>query len=152
VSDTAVWIGKIMSDEYGWHYNLFLATLIFITTYFYVAVFVNLVEISDTLKREGAFIPGIKPGRPTINYIDDILTRTTFVGSVFLAFVAIMPALAYHTGIDSEMSRFYGGTSLLIVIGSILEFTQHTESYFYMEYYKKMVSTNPFRTELGIIK
>ncbi len=144
-SEKAAWVEQIMSDVNGWHYNLFLSILIFFSTYLYIAVFINPTEIANNLKRENGFIPGIKPGNPTANYIDSILSKITLPSSLFLACIAIVPALAYYLGITKEFSKFFGGTSLLIVIGSILELAQQIESYLFMGYYDSMVTTDQIK-------
>ena len=102
-------------------------------------------QIADDLKRNGGFIPGIKPGRETSNFIDNILTRVTFPGSLFLATVAILPAFAGIAGVSREFSQFYGGTSLLIMVGVILDTLQQIESYLLMRHYEGMMKSGKLR-------
>jgi len=101
-------------------------------TFFYTAITVNPSQIAEDLKRNGGFVPGIKPGKATSEYLDNILTRITLPGSVFLAIVAIMPAFAVIAGVSQGFSQFYGGTSLLIMVGVILDTLQQIESYLLM--------------------
>jgi preprotein translocase subunit SecY len=148
-SDIAVYIGTTFSDFTSWQYNLLFALLIIAFTFFYTAITVNPNQIADDMKRNGGFIPGIKPGRETSNFLDTILTRVTFPGSVFLAIVAILPAFASIAGVGREFSQFYGGTSLLIMVGVILDTLQQIESYLLMRHYEGMMKSGKLqrRTE-----
>jgi preprotein translocase subunit SecY len=144
-SDIAIYIGTTFSDFTSWQYNLVFAVLIIVFTFFYTAITVNPTQIADDLKRNGGFIPGIKPGRDTSNFIDNILTRVTFPGSLFLAIVAILPAFAGIAGVSREFSQFYGGTSLLIMVGVILDTLQQIESYLLMRHYEGMMKSGKLR-------
>ena len=137
-SDIAQYVGATFSNITSWQYNLLYAVLIIVFTFFYTAITINPNQIADDMKRNGGFIPGIKPGRETSNYIDNTLTRITFPGSLFLATVAIMPAFAQLSGVSAEFSQFYGGTSLLIMVGVILDTLQQIESYLLMRRYEGM--------------
>ncbi|MFA6704524.1 MAG: SecY family transport protein, partial [Bacteroidales bacterium] len=130
-----------MSDYKGFWYNLVFGLLIVIFTYFYTAVTVNPTMMAEDMKRNGGFIPGVKPGRKTIDYLDSIMSRITLPGSIFLAIVGIMPAFAMILGINNQFAQFYGGTSLLIVVGVILDTLQQIESYLLMRHYDGLMKT-----------
>ncbi len=140
-SDMAQYIGTTFSDFMSWQYNLLFATLIIVFTFFYTAITINPNQIADDMKRNGGFIPGIKPGKATSEFIDGVLTRITLPGSLFLALVAIMPAFASMAGVTREFSQFYGGTSLLIMVGVILDTLQQIESYLLMRHYEGMMKS-----------
>lgn len=140
-SDIAQYIGTTFSDFQSWQYNLLFASLIIIFTFFYTAITINPNQIADDMKRNGGFIPGIKPGKATSEFIDGVLTRITLPGSLFLAIVAIMPAFASMAGVTREFSQFYGGTSLLIMVGVILDTLQQIESYLLMRHYEGMMKS-----------
>ena len=120
---------QTLGNMYGFSYNLLLAVLIIIFTYFYTAIMINPQKIADDLKRGGAFIPGKKPGEETAEFIDSVVTRITFPGSLFLAAIAILPALAKLAGVNDAFAMFFGGTSLLIMVGVVLDTLQQIESY-----------------------
>lgn len=122
-------ISENFSDIYGLGYNVLLAVLIIVFTYFYTAIMINPRKIADELKRSGGFIPGIRPGEDTANYIDSLVSRITFPGSMFLAFIAIIPAIAKIAGVNDAFAMFFGGTSLLIMVGVVLDTLQQIESY-----------------------
>ncbi len=144
-SDIAIYIGTTFSDFTSWQYNLVFGILIIVFTFFYTAITVNPTQIADDLKRNGGFIPGIKPGRDTSNFIDNILTKVTIPGSLFLAIVAILPAFAGIAGVSREFSQFYGGTSLLIMVGVILDTLQQIESYLLMRHYEGMMKSGKLK-------
>ncbi len=137
---------NILLQQDSWQFNAAQALLVFLGTFLYTAVFTNPMEIADDLKQNNGFIPGIKPGRPTAHYIDTIITRITFPGAIFLALIAMLPALAIYFGITKEFSKFYGGTSLLIIIQAILEMVKQIESHLFMKYYERMMHARPFPT------
>jgi preprotein translocase subunit SecY len=140
-SDIAAYVGTAFADYRSWQYNLTFALLILVFTFFYTAITVNPNQISEDLKRNGGFVPGIKPGKATSEYIDNILTRITLPGSIFLAIVAIMPAFATLAGVTQGFSQFYGGTSLLIMVGVILDTLQQIESYLLMRHYEGLMKS-----------
>lgn len=146
--DNSFWIGagSAFNDYTGWTYNLIFGGLIVLFTYFYTAIIINPTEIADNLKRTGGFIPGIKPGKKTSEYIDSILTRITLPGSVFLAFVAVFPAIAQSMGISQSFAQFFGGTSLLIMIGVALDTLQQIESYLLMRHYDGLMKTGRIKS------
>ncbi len=140
-SDTAAYIGATFSDFTTWQYNVVFGILVIVFTFFYTAITVNPNQIADDMKRNGGFIPGIKPGRQTSEFIDNILTKITLPGSIFLAIVAILPAIASIFGVTREFAQFYGGTSLLIMVGVILDTLQQIESYLLMRHYEGMMKS-----------
>lgn len=126
----------------GFWYNFTLAVLVIVFTYFYTAIIVNPQMMADDMKRNGGFIPGVKPGKQTLNYIDQIITRITLPGSFFLAIVAILPAMAMRfLNIQQEFAYFYGGTSLLIMVGVVLDTLKQIESYLLMRHYDGLMKT-----------
>ena len=124
-----------LMDFTSFWYNFIFATLIIAFTYFYTAITVNPVQMAEDLKRNNGFIPGVKPGKKTAEYIDTIMSRITLPGSVFLAIVAILPAFAGLMGINSQFAQFFGGTSLLILVGVVLDTLQQIESHLLMRHY-----------------
>jgi len=139
--ETLSTIAKIFSDFTTWQYNLVFAVLIMAFTYFYTAISINPMQMADDMKRNSSFIPGVQPGSPTAAYIDDILSKITFPGAIFLAFIAILPGIAYAAGLSKSFSRFFGGTSLLIMVGVVLDSLQQIESYLLMHHYDYMMES-----------
>ena len=130
------------ADIQGFWYNALLAVLVIAFTYFYTAIIINPQMMADDMKRNGGFIPGVKPGKQTVNYIDTIMTRITLPGSIFLALVAIMPGLAMKfLGVQQQFAYFYGGTSLLIMVGVVLDTLKQIESYLLMRHYDGLMKT-----------
>ncbi len=126
----------------GFWYNFTLAIMVIAFTYFYTAIIVNPQMMADDMKRNGGFIPGVKPGKSTVTYIDTIMTRITLPGSIFLALVAILPSLAMKfLGIQQAFAYFYGGTSLLIMVGVVLDTLKQIESYLLMRHYDGLMKT-----------
>lgn len=140
-SDVSTYIGLTFSDPYSWQYNTLFAVMILIFTFFYTAITINANDIADNLKRNGGFVPGVKPGKQTAEFIDTVLSRITFPGALFLAFVAIIPAFAVLLGVSQNFAQFYGGTSLLIMVGVILDTLQQIESYLLMRHYEGMMKS-----------
>jgi preprotein translocase subunit SecY len=120
---------RTLGDIYGLSYNVLLALLIIVFTYFYTAIMINPRKIADDLKRSGGFIPGVRPGEETAEYIDTLVSRITFPGSLFLALIAILPSIAKMAGINDAFAMFFGGTSILIMVGVVLDTLQQIESY-----------------------
>ncbi|MFR9561947.1 MAG: preprotein translocase subunit SecY [Rikenellaceae bacterium] len=130
------------SNMTGFWYNFTLAVLVVAFTYFYTAIIVNPQSMADDMKRNGGFIPGVKPGKNTVSYIDTVMTRITLPGSIFLAIVAILPALAMNfLNIQQAFAYFYGGTSLLIMVGVVLDTLKQIESYLLMRHYDGLMKT-----------
>ncbi|MBS9524045.1 preprotein translocase subunit SecY [Litoribacter ruber] len=140
-SDIANYIGSTFSDFTSWQYNLVFAIMIILFTFFYTAITVNPEQIAEDMKRNGGFVPGIKPGAPTADFIDNIISRITLPGSILLALVAIMPAFAMMAGVGGEFAQFYGGTSLLIMVGVIMDTLRQIESYLLMRHYEGMMKS-----------
>ena len=130
------------SNIQSFWYNFTLVVLVIAFTYFYTAIIINPQMMADDMKRNGGFIPGVKPGKQTVNYIDTIMTRITLPGSIFLALVAIMPGLAMKfLGVQQQFAYFYGGTSLLIMVGVVLDTLKQIESYLLMRHYDGLMKT-----------
>lgn len=140
-SDIGAYIGSTFSDFTSWQYNLLFGSLILVFTFFYTAITINSNDIADNLKRNGGFIPGIKPGKQTAEFIDTVLSRITLPGALFLVVVAVLPAFAVRAGVGQNFAQFYGGTSLLIMVGVILDTLQQIESYLLMRHYEGMMKT-----------
>jgi preprotein translocase subunit SecY len=128
-AEPAGFIQKTLGDMYGLTYNVLLALMIIIFTYFYTAIMINPRKIADDLKRSGGFIPGVRPGEDTASFIDTLVSRITFPGSLFLAAIAILPAIAKIAGVNDAFAMFFGGTSILIMVGVVLDTLQQIESY-----------------------
>lgn len=139
--DSISWVVNIFGNIQGFWYNLVFALLIILFTYFYTAIQVNTNNIAEDLKRGGGFIPGVKPGRPTAEFIDNILSKITLPGSILLAVLAILPALAMVVGMNQQWSYFYGGTSLLITVGVVLDTLQQIESYLLARHYDGLMKS-----------
>jgi preprotein translocase subunit SecY len=140
-NDIANYIGSTFSDFTSWQYNLVFAVMIILFTFFYTAITVNPEQIAEDLKRNGGFVPGIKPGAPTADFIDNIISRITLPGSILLSIVAILPAFAIIAGVGGEFAQFYGGTSLLIMVGVIMDTLRQIESYLLMRHYEGMMKS-----------
>ena len=140
-SELASSIGTAFADFTSWQYNVLLSVMIILFTFFYTALSVNPKSISDDMKRNGGFIPGVKPGDQTSEFIDNILSKITLPGALFLALISILPALASLAGITREFAYFYGGTSLLIIVGVVLDTLQQIESYLLMSRYEGMMKS-----------
>ena len=124
-----------LTDMYGFWYNFIYFLLIVAFTYFYTAITVRPAQMAEDLKRNNGFIPGVKPGKPTIEYLDTIMSRITLPGSIFLGIVAILPAIAYICGLNRAFAQFFGGTSLLILVGVILDTLRIVEGHLLMRHY-----------------
>ena len=129
------------SDFTGFWYNATFFVLIVAFTYFYTAITVNPMQMSEDMKKNGGFIPGVKPGRKTMEFLDTIMSRITLPGSIFLGIVAIMPAFATMAGVNQQFAQFYGGTSLLILVGVVLDTLQQIESHLLMRHYDGLMKT-----------
>ena len=134
-SESMSGIASALSDFNGFWYNLIFALLIIAFTYFYTAVAINPKQMADDMKKNGGFIPGIKPGKKTEEFFDNVLSKMTLPGSIFLAVVAILPAIVSLFGVNQQFAQFYGGTSLLILVGVVLDTLQQIESHLLMRHY-----------------
>jgi len=138
------------SDYTSWVYSLTFAFLIIAFTFFYTAITVNPTQMADDMKKNGGFVPGVKPGLATSTFLDDVISKITFPGAVFLAVIAILPSIAVTVGIKSEFAHFYGGTSLLILVGVVLDTLQQIESYLLMRHYDGLMKTGRVTGRTGI--
>ena len=137
----ASWFMRSMTDHQSWLYNVIFAALIIAFTYFYTAITLNPTQMAEDMKRNNGFIPGVKPGKDTAEYIDTVMSRITLPGSLFIAFIAIMPAFAGLLDVKQEFAQFFGGTSLLILVGVVLDTLQQIESHLLMRHYDGLLSS-----------
>jgi preprotein translocase subunit SecY len=145
-SNVGQWIQSNFSDIFGLWYNVLFALLIIIFTYFYTAITVPTNKMSDDLKRSGGFVPGIRPGNETSEYLDTVMSHITFPGSLFLAGIAIFPAIVVKLiGIQQGWALFYGGTSLLIMVGVAIDTIQQVNSYLLNRHYDGLMKTGKTR-------
>ena len=140
-----------LTDHTSFWYNLIFAVLIILFTYFYTAITINPTQMAEDMKRNNGFIPGIKPGKQTAEYIDVIMSRITLPGSFFLALVAIMPAFAGIFGVKAEFAQFFGGTSLLILVGVVLDTLQQVESHLLMRHYDGLLKSGRIKGRSGTV-
>lgn len=133
------WLMSLMNPN-GFTHNFILIFLIVVFTYFYTAIIFNPVQMADDMKRNNGFIPGIKPGKQTANFIDGVISKITFPGAVFISLVAVMPVVAVAFKVNQEFSQFFGGTSLLILVGVVLDTLQQIDSYLLMRKYDGLMS------------
>jgi preprotein translocase subunit SecY len=143
-------VGAFMNNT-GFWYNLVFATLIILFTYFYTAITINPTQMAEDLKRNNGFIPGCKPGKHTAEFLDEVMSRITLPGSIFLAIVAIMPAFASLMGINMEFAQFFGGTSLLILVGVVLDTLQQIESHLLMRHYDGLLKSGRIKGRTGSV-
>ena len=143
-------LAATLGNYTGFWYNFIFALLVIAFTYFYTAVTVNPTMMAEDMKKNGGFIPGVKPGKKTAEYLDSIMSRITLPGSIFLALVAIMPAFAMKLGINNQFAQFYGGTSLLILVGVVLDTLQQIESYLLMRHYDGLMKTGRLKGRSGM--
>jgi preprotein translocase subunit SecY len=129
------------ANPYGLWYNVVYFVLIIVFTYFYTAITMNPSQMAEDMKKNGGFIPGVKPGKKTAEFIDNVMSRITLPGSIFLGFVAIMPSLVINLGVNSQFAGFFGGTSLLILVGVVLDTLQQIESHLLMRHYDGLTKT-----------
>ncbi len=148
-SETLTGFAAAFSTVTGFWYNFVFALLIIVFTYFYTAITINPMQMAEDMKKNGGFIPGIKPGRKTVEFLDTIMSRITLPGSIFLAFVAIMPAFATIAGVNSAFAQFFGGTSLLILVGVVLDTLQQIESHLLMRHYDGLMKSGRIKGRSG---
>lgn len=151
-SESLSGVASAFSDFNSFTYNITFALMIVAFTYFYTAITINPNQIAEDLKRNGGFIPGIKPGKKTGEFIDNVMSRITLPGSIFLAFVAIMPAIVRLFGVNTQFAQFYGGTSLLILVGVVLDTLQQIESHLLMRHYDGLTKSGRIkgRSSMGM--
>lgn len=140
-ADQSSWFIRNFSDHYSFMYNLVEALLIIAFTYFYTAITINPNMMADELKRNEGFIPGVKPGKKTAEYIDAVMSRITFPGSLMLAIIAALPAVVVNFGVNNQFAQFFGGTSILILVGVVLDTLQQIESYLLMRHYDGLMKS-----------
>ena len=143
-------LAATLGNYTGFWYNFLFAFFVIVFTFFYTAVTVNPQMMAEERKRNGGFIPGVKPGKATVEYLDAILTRVTLPGSFALAFIAILPAFAMKLGVSNAFASFYGGTSLLILVGVVLDTLQQVESYLLMRHYDGLMKTGRISGRSGM--
>jgi len=143
-------LAAVMSNTNGFWYNFVYAIMVILFTYFYTAITVNPTNMAEEMKKNGGFIPGCKPGKKTAEYIDAVMSRITLPGSILLAFVAILPAFARMLGVNSQFAPFYGGTSLLILVGVILDTLQQIENHLLMRHYDGLMKTGRLKGRSGM--
>jgi len=144
-------IASAFADYTGFWYNLVFGLLIIVFTYFYTAITVNPTQMADDMKKNGGFIPGVKPGKKTVEYLDQIMSRITLPGSIFLAIIAISPSFAVRMGVGNQFAQFFGGTSLLILVGVILDTLQQIESHLLMRHYDGLMKTGRIKGRTGSV-
>ncbi len=148
-SESLTGFAAAFSDFTGFWYNFTFAIMIILFTYFYTAITINPTQMAEDMKKNGGFIPGIKPGRRTVEFLDTIMSRITLPGSIFLAIVAIMPAFAMIAGVNNQFAQFYGGTSLLILVGVVLDTLQQIESHLLMRHYDGLMKSGRIKGRAG---
>lgn len=141
LGDSGSAFASAFSNYTGVVYNATFAVLIIAFTYFYTAITYNPVQMSEDMKKNGGFIPGIKPGKDTEDFIDGVMSRITLPGSIFLAIIAILPAFAMKFGVNDQFAQFFGGTSLLILVGVVLDTLQQVESHLLMRHYDGLMKS-----------
>ena len=148
-SESATGFAAVFSNFTGFWYNFTFAMLIIIFTYFYTAITINPQQMADDMKRNAGFIPGIKPGKRTAEFLDSVMSKITLPGSIFLAIIAILPAFAMIAGVDQHFAQFYGGTSLLILVGVVLDTLQQIESLLLMRHYDGLLKSGRIKGRTG---
>jgi len=145
-NETVQFLTGWSADYFGWAYNIIFYFICVFFTFFYTAIAINPKEMADTMKRQGGFIPGVRPGKQTVEFIDNILTKITLPGSLYLSFVAILPAIAANVlGVTPGFAQYYGGTSLLIIVGVALDTLQQIESHLMMRHYDGFMKTGKIK-------
>ncbi|MBP3764749.1 MAG: preprotein translocase subunit SecY [Bacteroidaceae bacterium] len=147
--ESGSWVVNNLLDQNSFLYNVVMVILVIAFTYFYTAITLNPVQMSEDLKRNNGFIPGIKPGKNTADFLDNIMSRITLPGSLFIALIAILPAFARFFGVNQEFAQFFGGTSLLILVGVVLDTLQQIESYLLVRHYDGLLSSGRIRSRQG---
>lgn len=148
-SEALTGFAAAFSNITGFWYNFTFAIMIILFTYFYTAITINPSQMAEDMKRNGGFIPGVKPGRKTVEFLDTIMSRITLPGSIFLAIIAILPAFAQLGGVNSQFAQFYGGTSLLILVGVVLDTLQQIESHLLMRHYDGLMKSGRIKGRAG---
>jgi preprotein translocase subunit SecY len=139
-----------LSDSTAWGHNIVFGLLIIVFTYFYTAITINPAQMAEDMKKNGGFIPGVKPGRTTADFIDSVISKITLPGSIFLAIIAVFPAIASVLHVNSAFARFFGGTSLIILVGVVLDTLQQIESHLLMRHYDGLMKTGRIKGRTSI--
>ncbi len=148
-SDALTGFAAAFSNLTGFWYNFTFAVMVILFTYFYTAITINPSQMAEDMKKNGGFIPGVKPGRKTVEFLDRIMSRITFPGSLFLALIAILPSFAMMAGVNNQWAQFYGGTSLLILVGVVLDTLQQIESHLLMRHYDGLMKSGRIKGRSG---
>ncbi|MBR4845822.1 MAG: preprotein translocase subunit SecY [Bacteroidaceae bacterium] len=148
--DEASGFVRSLMDHTSFWYNFIFFMLILVFTYFYTAITINPTQMAEDMKRNNGFIPGIKPGKNTAEYIDTVMSRITLPGSIFLGIIAILPAFAGMFGVQPEFAQFFGGTSLIILVGVVLDTLQQIESHLLMRHYDGLLSSGRIKGRSGV--
>ena len=143
-------VAAALSNITGFWYNLTQFLLVVAFTYFYTAITINPTQMAEDMKKNGGFIPGVKPGKKTVEFLDTVMSRITLPGSIFLGLVTIMPAFAMMIGVSQSFALFYGGTSLLILVGVVLDTLQQIESHLLMRHYDGLMQSGRIKGRPGI--
>ena len=143
-------LAATLSNYTGFWYNILFFFFVVIFTYFYTAVTVNPTMMAEDMKKNGGFIPGVKPGKKTVDYLDDIMSKVTLPGAIFLGIISILPAFAIIFGVNNQFASFFGGTSLLILVGVVLDTLQQIESYLLMRHYDGLMKTGRLTGRSGM--
>lgn len=148
-SESMTGFAAAFNDYTGFWYNFTFAVLIILFTYFYTAIIINPMQMAEDMKKNGGFIPGVKPGKKTAEFLDSVMSRITLPGSIYLALVAIMPAFAIILGVNNQFAQFFGGTSLLILVGVVLDTLQQIESHLLMRHYDGLMKSGRIKGRTG---
>jgi preprotein translocase subunit SecY len=148
-SESLTGFAAAFSDHTGFWYNLTQFLLVILFTYFYTAITVNPLQMAEDMKKNGGFIPGVKPGKKTVEFLDTVMSRITLPGSIFLGIVTILPAFAMIAGVNTQFAYFFGGTSLLILVGVVLDTLQQIESHLLMRHYDGLMKSGRIKGRTG---
>lgn len=143
-------IAQVLSNQFSLPYNVIYVILIVLFTFLYTSITMNPVQMADDMKRNSGFIPGVKPGKPTADYLDEVMSRITLPGSFFIALIAILPAIAVYFGVTQTFAQFFGGTSLLILVGVVIDTLQQIESYMLVRHYDGLLSAGHTRPRTNV--
>jgi preprotein translocase subunit SecY len=144
-------VAAALSNITGFWYNFSQFMLVVAFTYFYTAITINPTQMAEDMKKNGGFIPGVKPGKRTVEFLDTVMSRITLPGSIFLGLITILPAFAMLMGINQSFAYFYGGTSLLILVGVVLDTLQQIESHLLMRHYDGLMKSGRIKGRPGVM-
>ncbi|MCQ2255648.1 MAG: preprotein translocase subunit SecY [Bacteroidaceae bacterium] len=149
-SNQGSWLLQNLMNHTSWLYNVIFAALIIAFTYFYTAITLNPTQMAEDMKRNNGFIPGVKPGKDTADFIEGVMSRLTLPGSLFIAFIAIMPSLAGLLNVQQGFAQFFGGTSLLILVGVVIDTLQQIETHLTTRHYEGLLNSGHVRSQRGV--